>query len=76
MAFSPCRKSATILGMVTSGKPTSRTESWLSRKYIGVWSLESVAIRKIRIVLPSKPVVNTVATRKKRDAFPSPKDPT
>lgn len=66
MELSPFRKLAAILGMVTSGKPTSNRESWLSRKYMGVWSLESVWIRKSRMALPRRPVVNVAATRENR----------
>lgn len=66
MIFCFCRNLVIILGMVISGKLIFRSESWLSRKYMGVWSLEFVVIRKSRVVLFSRLMMNTVVMRKNK----------
>ena len=41
MVFFSERKSASIFGAVTEEKQRSMTARFLSKKYMGVWSLES-----------------------------------
>ena len=66
MVFFSLTRLESILGMVVVVYQISRKDNTLMKKYMGVWSLESVAIRKSRVVLPSRPMMNTVAMRKNR----------
>ena len=53
MLIHPKRKPAIILGTVTEVKKMSKKDSWLRRKYMGVWSRASAQIRRTMAVLPA-----------------------
>lgn len=50
----PEKKLATILGTMLEVNVKSIKDSWLRKKYMGVWSWESNQMRRIRRVLPVK----------------------
>lgn len=64
--FLPDKKSMAILGTKLELYKRSIKESWLKRKYIGVWRRESIQIRIIIITLPPRAARKTRKMRVKR----------
>ena len=54
MPFSPERKLNTILGTVVERYIRPMRESWLRRKYIGVWSRDPNILGKSWLSYPTK----------------------
>ena len=52
MSFLPEKKFTIIFATVPLMRARSMREWWLSRKYIGVWSLKSIHIRRSRMKFP------------------------
>ena len=62
------RKLAAILGTVVEMYIMSMMESWLRRKYMGVWSLRSSLMRRTSVMLPSRATAKRMAMTVKRRA--------
>ena len=66
MALVSERKLAAILGTVVEMYIMSMMESWLRRKYMGVWSLWSSLMRRTSVMLPMRATAKRMAISVKR----------